>query len=196
MEHTNIALVLSLLVFFILMGIIIAYYAIEGPPKPEVKESLSATEAPLKEYSERKLILQAEPERFAPEPIPEEPEEELMVIDEETYLLAQIITAEAKGESYEGMIAVGNVVMNRVKHSEFPDTIREVIFQKGQFSPVSNGSIYNIPTDKAVEAAVAVIDGESVVGDALYFYNPKIATNRWIFSRKTIKTIGNHRFAL
>ena len=192
MEHTNIVLVLSLLAFFIIMGVV-------GPTQPEVEEKLVARSVSIKEYSERKLVLQPEPARFIPEPVPEvveEPEEEILVIDEETYLLAQIISAEAKGEPYEGMIAVGNVVMNRVEYSGFPDTIREVIFQKGQFSPVSNGTIYNIPTDKAVEAAVEVINGKTIVGnDALYFYNPKIATCGWIFSRKTIKTIGNHRFA-
>lgn len=112
------------------------------------------------------------------------------------YLLAQLITAEAKGEPYSGKVAVGNVVMNRVESNNFPDTIRGVIFQTGQFSPVTNGSIHNEPTESAIKAAKEVLNGKQVVGSgALYFYNPSTAKSKWIFSRVTLATIGNHRFA-
>jgi len=112
------------------------------------------------------------------------------------YLLAQLITAEAKGEPYSGKIAVGNVVINRVNSSNFPNTIKNVIFQKGQFSPVTNGSIHNEPTESAMKAAKEVVNGERVVSsNALYFYNPSTAKSKWIFSRTTLATIGNHRFA-
>lgn len=112
------------------------------------------------------------------------------------YLLAQIIHAEANTEPYTGKVAVGNVIMNRVKSDDFPDTIKGVIFQKGQFQPVSNGSIYNKPSSEALKAANEVLNGRQVVSNqALYFYNPAISTSDWIFSRKTITTIGNHRFA-
>lgn len=115
---------------------------------------------------------------------------------DEKYLLAQIINAEAKGEPYNGKVAVGNVVINRVNHPSFPDTIKDVIFQKGQFHPVSNGSIYNKPSDEALKAAEDALNGKQIVGtQALYFYNPKTSTSDWIFSRKTIIDIGNHRFA-
>lgn len=117
-------------------------------------------------------------------------------IDNKTYLLAQLISAEAKGEPYNGKIAVGNVVLNRVNHDQFPDTIKEVIFQKGQFSPVSNGAIYNEPDSESLQAAKEVMNGKKVVGDkALYFYNPDTSTSSWIFTRTTLKDIGNHRFA-
>lgn len=117
-------------------------------------------------------------------------------VDSETYLLAQIISAEAKGEPYEGMIAVGNVILNRVEDPKFPDTIKDVIFQKGQFQPVTNGSIYDKPTDKALQAAKEVMNGKRVVSKrVVFFYNPDISTSRWIFTREVIAEIGNHAFA-
>lgn len=127
--------------------------------------------------------------------VAEKPKEEPK-IDGDVYLLAQIINAEAKGEPYEGKVAVGNVVLNRVEHPQFPDTIKDVIFQKGQFQPVTNGSIYNKPDDEAIQAAKDAMSGKQIVGEqAIYFYNPAISTSDWIFTRKTIKDIGNHRFA-
>lgn len=118
-------------------------------------------------------------------------------LNKKVYMLAQIIYAEAKGEPYNGKIAVGNVILNRVKSEQFPDTIRGVIFQNGQFSPVSDGSIYNQPNETSLRAAKEVLNGKKVVGsDALYFYNPRTATDGWIFSRPTITQIGNHRFAM
>lgn len=117
-------------------------------------------------------------------------------INNDTYLLAQIINAEAKGESYNGKVAVGNVIMNRVKHPDFPDTIKDVVYQRGQFSPVTDGSINNKPSDEAIQAAKDVMNGKRVVGSqALYFYNPDTSTNDWIFSRPTLMEIGNHKFA-
>ncbi len=118
-------------------------------------------------------------------------------VDDNTYLLAQLINAEAKGEPYKGKIAVGNVVLNRVESNSLPDTIEGVIFQKGQFSPVSNGSIYNKPSSEALKAAQEVMNGTNVVGDeVLYFYNPDITTSSWIFTRDVVTKIGNHAFAL
>ena len=110
--------------------------------------------------------------------------------------LAKIIHAEAKGESFDGKLAVGNVVMNRVYSSEFPNTIEEVIFQKGQFSPVSDGSIWNEPSIDSIESATMVLNGHKVVGDeALFFYNPQIVSRgNWIRSRRVITEIGNHAF--
>lgn len=118
------------------------------------------------------------------------------ILDEDTKLLAQIIHAEAKGEPYEGKLAVGNVVMNRVEHPYYPDTIEGVIFQKGQFSPVSSGSIYNEPDKDSIKAAKEVLAGREVVNDeVLYFYNPDIATDSWIFTTNTVKKIGSHVFS-
>ncbi|MBQ9162314.1 MAG: cell wall hydrolase [Clostridia bacterium] len=114
------------------------------------------------------------------------------------YWLSRIISAEAKGEPFEGQIAVGNVVLNRKRSSEFPNTVKGVIFDKKygvQFSPVSSGTIYNTPTSSAVMAAKICLEGYSLSTRALYFYNPKIATSSWIGrTRPYIMTIGNHKF--
>ena len=115
------------------------------------------------------------------------------------YWLARIIHAEAQGESYTGQVAVGNVIMNRVNSSEFPDSIYSVIFDsyKGipQFSPVANGSIYNTPSASCVKAAEEAYAGSKPVGDATYFFNPQKAAGSWIVrSKQRVSTIGSHAF--
>jgi N-acetylmuramoyl-L-alanine amidase len=115
---------------------------------------------------------------------------------EDLHWLAKIISAEAKGEPSKGQVAVGNVVLNRVESEEFPNTIKDVIFQKNQFSPVKNGSIHKEPTEEAVESAKKVLEGKRVVSEeVMYFYNHKISRGSWIRSRKVVKQIGNHNFA-
>jgi N-acetylmuramoyl-L-alanine amidase len=119
------------------------------------------------------------------------------VVDEDVKLLAQIINAEAGNQPYNGKIAVGNVVMNRVESPKFPDTIKDVIYQKGQFSPVSDGSIHKTPNTESVKAAQEVLHGRRVVSkDVLFYYNPEIATSSWIFTRKVVARIGEHAFTL
>lgn len=89
-------------------------------------------------------------------------------------LLARIIHAEAGYESFEGQLAVGNVIMNRVNSDKFPNTLKEVIYQPGQFTPAMNGSLEKvIPNDSSIEAAVRVLQGEAVIHKALYFFNPR-----------------------
>ena len=100
--------------------------------------------------------------------------------EEDLYWLSRIISAESKGESMEGKIAVGNVVLNRVAHPDFPDTVKAVIFEEGQFTPVKNGAVYDTPTVESVEAAKRCLDGEVVTVSALYFCNPAIATGTWM----------------
>ncbi|PGK51109.1 hypothetical protein CN918_25305 [Priestia megaterium] len=109
--------------------------------------------------------------------------------------LGRIIEAEARGESMQGKIAVGNVIINRMNNKQFPNTIKGVIFQKNQFSPVKSGKIYSTKASTdSLKAAVRVINGENVVKDALYFYNPKL-TKETFFSKLTyIMRIGNHQF--
>jgi N-acetylmuramoyl-L-alanine amidase len=122
---------------------------------------------------------------------------EPVVKEDDLYWLSRIIHAEAKGESAEGRIAVGNVILNRMKSNEFPDTLKGVIFQKNQFSPVSNGSIYNEPTEETLKLAQRVLDGERVVpADVLFFYNPAVVSrDSWVWSREIVDSIGNHNFA-
>ena len=113
-------------------------------------------------------------------------------------LLARLINGEARGEPYEGKVAVGAVVLNRVKSSEFPNTISGVIYQKNQFSCVTDGQ-FNKAIDKGstvYKAAQEAINGSDPSNGALFFYNPKTTKSKWLFSLKTVKTIGNHVFAV
>lgn len=122
-------------------------------------------------------------------------EEQPTYSEEDVYWLSRIVSAEAKGETEKGKIAVANVVLNRVKHEEFPDSIKEVVFQKGQFSPVKSKKIYDKPTEEAVEAAVKALEGDRVLEeDVIFFYNPKIAPRSWLRTREEAVTIGEHRF--
>ena len=111
-------------------------------------------------------------------------------------LMARAINGEARGEPYEGQVAVGAVILNRVKSSNFPNTIAGVIYQSGAFTAVSDGQI-NVPIKEGstvLKAAQDAMNGWDPSGGALYYFNPSTATNKWIWSRPLIKTIGKHRF--
>ena len=110
-------------------------------------------------------------------------------------LLARLIHAEARGESYTGQVAVGAVVLNRVRSSSFPNTISGVIYQPYAFTCVNDGQINLKPNSTALSAAKDAMNGWDPTYGCIYYYNPKIATNQWIFSRPTVVTIGNHVFA-
>lgn len=118
--------------------------------------------------------------------------------DDSLYWLSRIISAESQGESYTGKIAVGNVVLNRVADLDFPNTIYGVIFDDrwgGQFEPVRNGTIYQLPTLESIQAALACLDGENAAGSSLYFLAPDLTTNHWIMeNRSYVTTIGVHWF--
>ena len=109
-------------------------------------------------------------------------------------LLARLIYGEARGEPYTGQVAVGAVVMNRVKNSSFPNTISGVIYQSGSFDVVSDGQINLSPNSSAKKAAQDAINGWDPSYGAIYYFNPKTATNKWIWSRPVTIVIGNHRF--
>lgn len=117
---------------------------------------------------------------------------------DEVFWLARIISAEAQGESLEGQIAVGNVVMNRVASSDYPNSIYGVIFDSRggvQFTPVANGTIYDEPAAISVIAAKLVLDGADVAGDCMYFLNEELSTSFWIIENCSyVMTIGNHSF--
>ena len=120
--------------------------------------------------------------------------------DDDLLWLGRIIHAESQGEPISGKIAVGNVILNRVKSDSFPDTIYGVIFDNTyavQFEPVLNGSIYNSPNSESIKAAKHALSGTDVVGNSLYFFNPKTAGSNWISkNRKYYTTIQNHDFYL
>ena len=112
----------------------------------------------------------------------------------DAWLLAKLIAAEARGESYTGQVAVGAVVLNRVAHASFPDSIAGVIYQKGAFSCVTDANWNVSPNATAQKAAKDAMNGWDPSGGAIYYYNPKTAQSRWIRSRPVITTIGNHVF--
>ena len=109
-------------------------------------------------------------------------------------LLSRLIYAEARGEPYTGQVAVGAVVLNRVKSSSFPNTISGVIYQSGAFSVVSDGQINLTPNETARKAAQDALNGWDPSYGSLYYFNPNTATSSWIWSRPHTVTIGNHRF--
>ncbi len=116
--------------------------------------------------------------------------------DNDLYLLARAISAEARGEPYIGQVAVGAVILNRVKHPSFPSTVAGVIYQSGAFSSVSDGQFAAVTiTDSARKAARDALNGWDPTGGAIYFYNPAKSTSKWIFSRPVVLTIGDHVFA-
>ncbi|HWP98675.1 MAG TPA: cell wall hydrolase [Syntrophomonadaceae bacterium] len=109
--------------------------------------------------------------------------------------LARVIYGEARGESFTGKVAVAAVVLNRVLSQDFGNTVSEVIFEPGAFTAVSDGQFYHTPDSASYEAARAALRGWDPTGNALYYWNPKTATNKWIWSRSIITKIGNHVFA-
>lgn len=111
-------------------------------------------------------------------------------------LLARLIHGEARGEPYVGMVAVGAVVLNRVKSSKFPNTIAGVIYQSGAFDCVRDGQINLTPNEQSRRAARDALNGWDPTGGCLYYYNPSTATSSWIWQREVRLTIGDHSFAV
>ena len=109
-------------------------------------------------------------------------------------LLARLISAEARGEPYEGQVAVGAVVLNRVDHASFPNTISDVIYQSGAFSCLYDGQFDEPVAESAYRAAQDALNGWDPSGGAVYYFNPATATSAWIWSRPLIVEIGKHRF--
>ena len=116
--------------------------------------------------------------------------------ESDVQLIARAINGEARGEPYEGQVAIGAVILNRVKHPSFPNTVAGVIYQSGAFTAVADGQI-NVPIasgSTVVKAARDAMNGWDPTGGAIYYFNPNTATNKWIWSRPQIKTIGQHIF--
>ena len=112
------------------------------------------------------------------------------------YLLAKLIHAEARGEPYIGQVAVGAVVLNRIKNPNFPDTLEAVIYQPFAFTAVDDGQINLEPNETAYKAAEDAFSGWDPSYGSLFYYNPQTATSSWIFTRETITEIGKHIFAI
>lgn len=112
------------------------------------------------------------------------------------YLLARVVYAEARGEPYQGMVAVAAVVLNRVEHPSFPNTISGVVYQPWAFTAVNDGQINLTPNEQSKNAARDALNGWDPTNGCIYYYNPKIATNSWIKQRPIVTTIGRHVFTL
>ncbi|MED4531927.1 cell wall hydrolase [Metabacillus fastidiosus] len=142
-------------------------------------------------------IQSSKPEIETPEKELEKPA--VSISNEEKDLFARLVQAEAKGESYEGKVAVATVVLNRVDDPRFPnniiDVINQVVGNSYAFSPVQNGEINKPASDEAKRAVDEALTRKDHLNDSIYFYNPDIATDEWIRTRHIVKTIGNHVFA-
>ena len=112
----------------------------------------------------------------------------------DVYLLARLISAEARGEPYQGQVAVGAVVLNRMDHPSFPNTLSGVIYQRGAFTCLSDGQFDQPIADSAYQAARDALNGADPTGGAIYYFNPATATSKWIWSRPVLLIIGKHRF--
>ncbi len=110
-------------------------------------------------------------------------------------LIARAINGESRGETYVGQVAVGAVILNRVRHPSFPNTIAGVIYQPGAFTAISDGQIHANMETTPLKAARDALNGWDPSGGAIYYYNPAKTTNKWIYSREVIKKIGKHVFA-
>ncbi len=110
-------------------------------------------------------------------------------------ILAKVIYSESRGEPYKGQVAVGAVVMNRIQSSQFPDTIKEVVFQNGAFTAVSDGQYWLTPNETAYKAALDAVRGWDPTYNSIYYFNPDTATSAWIWSRPQNIKIGKHIFA-
>ena len=114
--------------------------------------------------------------------------------DADVQLLGKVISAEARGESYEGQVAVGAVILNRVAHSSFPDSISGVVYQAGAFSCVYDSNWYEPISETSKKAAIDALNGWDPTGGAIYYFNPAKTNDAFMHSRPVLKVIGNHRF--
>nr|WP_032122249.1 spore cortex-lytic enzyme [Clostridium amazonitimonense] len=114
--------------------------------------------------------------------------------NQDVMLLARLINGEARGEPYEGQVAVGAVVLNRTRDPEFPSTVAGVIYQPGAFTAIVDGQINANLEQNSINAARDALNGWDPSGGAIYYFNPAKTTNQWIWSRPLIKVIGKHRF--
>ncbi|MCR4780663.1 MAG: cell wall hydrolase [Ruminiclostridium sp.] len=114
--------------------------------------------------------------------------------DANVWLLARMISAEGRGEPYVGQVAIGAVICNRIEHPSFPDTLAGVIYQNGAFSALSDGQFNEPVADSALSAARDALAGWDPTGGAVYYYNPRKTSNRFIYSRPVLTVIGDHRF--
>ena len=159
------------------------YEVKQGDSFYDISKTFGVSELELKKINNQQGANSGE-KLIIPERIPEE----------EKDLLARLVTAEAKGEPYEGKVAVATVVLNRVDHEQYPDSIKEVIYEKRQFQPVDNGMINTPATEEAEKAVNEAIARQGTDKGSLNFYNPDIVNSEWHRSKTVTEEIGNHVF--
>lgn len=120
----------------------------------------------------------------------------LGLTENDIQIMANAVYGEARGEPYEGQVAVAAVILNRVKDANFPNTVYGVIFQPGAFTAVADGQIYLTPNASAKKAVEDAIGGWDPSQGCLYYFNPETATSKWIWTRPQFKTIGKHIFCM
>ena len=160
------------------------YEATQGDSFYDISREFGVSELELKKINHQQSVTSGE-KLIIPEGIS----------DKDKDLLARLVTAEAKGEPYEGQVAVATVVLNRVENEQYPDSIKEVIYEKRQFQPVDNGMIHNPATEEAKKAVNEAIVKQGTGKGSLNFYNPKIVDSEWHRSKTVTAKIGNHVFS-
>ena len=136
------------------------------------------------------------PEEMAKAPLEGGSFDETSISEGDVWLLAQVIHAEGRGEPFQGQVAIGAVLLNRLRDQRFPDSLTNIVYEPGAFCTVADGQIYLTPDASAIEAARLAAGGWDPTGGAIYFYNPARSTSRWIFTRPVVNRIGRHVFAL
>lgn len=120
----------------------------------------------------------------------------ILLSQNDIYDLARLVYGEARGESFEGQVAIVAVVLNRLESKKFGKNVKQVIFEPGAFTAISDGQFYMEPDSSSYQAVQAALRGWDPTGGAIYYWNPATATNKWVWSRTVINQIGKHVFAI
>ena len=173
----------------------ISYRVVKGDILYEIARFFGTTVAALMEINELKTTtIGVNQVLLVPDNGAKEYPVGLWLTDQEVQWIAQMIHAEARGEPYLGQVAVGAVIINRVKSPKFPNTVKDVLFQDGAFQPIRNGTFYQAASEQAYRAALEALNGHDPTNGALFFFNPSISKDRFMHSRTPAITIGQHRF--
>ena len=173
----------------------ISYRVVKGDSLYEIARFFGTIVAALMEINELKTTtIRVNQVLLVPDNGAKEYPVGLWLTDQEVQWIAQMIHAEARGEPYLGQVAVGAVIINRVKSPKFPNTVKDVLFQDGAFQPIRNGTLYQAASEQAYRAALEALNGHDPTNGALFFFNPSISKDRFMHSRTPAITIGQHRF--
>lgn|GEM_PF-309095 len=173
----------------------ISYKVSKGDSLYEIAKLFGTTVAELMEINQLKsTLIRINQVLLVPDNGAKEYPVGLWLTDQEVQWIAQMIHAEARGEPYLGQVAVGAVIINRVKSPKFPNTVKDVLFQEGAFQPIRNGTFYQPASEQAYRAALEALNGHDPTNGALFFFNPTISKDRFMHNRTTAITIGQHRF--